>query len=114
MVSPDIPLPRCIASPPRDLHVPRIAGQLDKRLQEDRPKKPRRGSPTIFDTTPKPMQWQSAHLTFGSASGDGSSNSSQAWRPEFKKRDETLITLDEDLWKKRERRYCCGERLDSS
>ncbi|XP_050129424.1 uncharacterized protein LOC126606006 [Malus sylvestris] len=99
MASPpsDIPLPPCIASPHRDLPVPRIAGRSDKRPLADRPKKPRRGSPTIFGTTLRPMQWQSVPPTFGSASGDGSNNSSQAWRLEFTKRDGSFVTLGDDL-----------------
>ncbi|KAM1900497.1 hypothetical protein ACFX14_029440 [Malus domestica] len=72
----DIPLSCCATSPPRDLPVPRVVGRSDKRHLADRPKKPRHGSPTIFGTTPRSMLWQPVPLTFGSASGDGFSNSS--------------------------------------
>ncbi|KAM1411934.1 hypothetical protein ACFXTO_024744 [Malus domestica] len=56
MASPpfDLPPPHYVTLPLRDLLVPRIAGKSDKHHLADRPKKSRRGSPTIFDTTPSP------------------------------------------------------------
>ena len=99
MASPlsDLPPPRYVAFPPLDLSVPRIVGRSNKRPLVDRPKKSRRGSSTIFGTTLRPMQWQSASPTFDLVSGDNSNNSSQAWIPEFTKRNGSFVTLGDNL-----------------
>lgn len=51
----DIPTSNRVASPPRDLAVPRFVGRADKRPLVDGSKKFRRDLPNIFGTIPASM-----------------------------------------------------------